>query len=81
MCSSDLAMYEVAPHLAKLDEIEAGDASDVEALAKKAGKMKKTGFLSPVPDFYLTNPIARASKVMAECSQLAKDRKWPQAAE
>jgi NADH-quinone oxidoreductase subunit G len=27
---------------------------------------------SPVGDFYLTNPIARASKTMAECSRLAR---------
>jgi NADH-quinone oxidoreductase subunit G len=27
-----------------------------------------------VDDFYLTNPIARASAVMAECSALAKGR-------
>ncbi|MEO1380953.1 MAG: NADH-quinone oxidoreductase subunit G, partial [Pseudomonadota bacterium] len=75
------AMYGAAPHLAHLDEIEIGDASDVEALSKKAGKINKAGFISPVVDFYLTNPIARASKVMAECSQLARDRKLPQAAE
>ncbi|MEL6919715.1 MAG: NADH-quinone oxidoreductase subunit NuoG [Pseudomonadota bacterium] len=75
------AMYEAAPHLAAIDEVEAGDASDVAALAKKSAKMNKSGFRSPVADFYLTNPIARASKVMAECSQLAKDRQLPQAAE
>ena len=28
----------------------------------------------PVADFYLTNPIARASAVMAECSALAQGR-------
>lgn len=33
--------------------------------------MDKTAFVSPVKDFYLTNPIARASAVMAECSRLA----------
>ena len=32
----------------------------------------KSAFASPVEDFYLTNPIARASAVMAECSALAK---------
>ena len=37
-------------------------------------------FKSPVTDFYLTNPIARASAVMAECSSLASGR-MPQAAE
>jgi NADH-quinone oxidoreductase subunit G len=31
-------------------------------------------FRSPVEDFYLTNPIARASAIMAECSALAEQR-------
>ncbi|MCC2654793.1 MAG: NADH-quinone oxidoreductase subunit, partial [Microvirga sp.] len=31
--------------------------------------------MSPVKDFYLTNPIARASGVMAECSALARELK------
>jgi NADH-quinone oxidoreductase subunit G len=29
-------------------------------------------FGSSIQDFYLTNPIARASRVMAECSALAR---------
>jgi NADH-quinone oxidoreductase subunit G len=29
-------------------------------------------FVSPVEDFYMTNPIARASAVMAECSVIAE---------
>jgi len=32
-----------------------------------------------VADFYLTNPIARASKIMAELSQLAAERAAKQA--
>ena len=34
----------------------------------------KTPFKTSVEDFYLTNPIARASAVMAECSRLASGR-------
>jgi NADH-quinone oxidoreductase subunit G len=30
--------------------------------------MAKSAFATSVKDFYLTNPIARASAVMAECS-------------
>jgi NADH-quinone oxidoreductase subunit G len=30
---------------------------------------------APSLDFYLTNPIARASRVMAECSSLARERR------
>ena len=44
------------------------------------GKLNKGAFASPVKDFYLTNPIARASAVMAECSALAKNG-FKQAAE
>ena len=36
--------------------------------------VKPAGFVSPVTDFYTTNPIARASAVMAECSALASGR-------
>ena len=34
----------------------------------------KAGFVNAVADFYLTNPIARASKTMAECSALKNVR-------
>lgn len=34
----------------------------------RAGETGDMGFASPVSDFYLTNPIARASETMAECS-------------
>ena len=34
----------------------------------KAGKLSDAPFASPVKDFYQTNPIARASVTMAECS-------------
>ena len=54
--------------------------SAVSAAAKLGGKFGKAAFTSPVTDFYLTNPIARASAVMAECSALARDG-FKQAAE
>ncbi|MET3660716.1 NADH-quinone oxidoreductase subunit NuoG [Aquamicrobium ahrensii] len=65
-------LYGDYPHLARIDQIEAGSAGDVAAVAKLAGRIEKAGFVSPVRDFYLTNPIARASAVMAECSALAQ---------
>jgi len=66
-------LYAAFPHFAAVDEIAEGDSAQIAALAKKAGKMNKSGFASPVKDFYLTNPIARASAVMAECSALARN--------
>ncbi|MGV2110620.1 NADH-quinone oxidoreductase subunit NuoG [Agrobacterium salinitolerans] len=66
-------LYVAYPHLAETDEIVAGKATDIEALAGKSGSLVKSAFASPVKDFYLTNPIARASAVMAECSALARN--------
>jgi NADH-quinone oxidoreductase subunit G len=40
-------------------------------LAGKAGAVDKAAYAPAIADFYLTNPIARASAVMAQCSQLA----------
>jgi NADH-quinone oxidoreductase subunit G len=66
-------LHAAHPHFAAIDEIAAGDAADIAALAKKGGTMANSGFASPIKDFYLTNPIARASAVMAECSALARN--------
>ncbi|MCW5680251.1 MAG: NADH-quinone oxidoreductase subunit NuoG [Xanthobacteraceae bacterium] len=73
-------MFAAFPHLAKIDQITPADAGDIAKLTKLGGDAMKTGFKSPVTDFYLTNPIARASAVMAECSRLAAGR-VPEAAE
>jgi len=69
-------LYLAHPHFARIDEIAVPDMDSVRssftAMAGKAGRLDKSGFASPVKDFYLTNPIARASAVMAECSALAR---------
>jgi NADH-quinone oxidoreductase subunit G len=63
------ALYAEYPHLAELEQIAEADASVLADLAKKAPKNAgKAKFARAFDDFYLTNPIARASKVMAECS-------------
>ena len=66
-------LYAAHPHFAAIDEIVSGEIADLSALAKKGGTMANSGFASPIKDFYLTNPIARASAVMAECSALARN--------
>ena len=68
------AVFKAHPHLMRLDQIEAGTADAVKALAGKGGSVDKAAFKATVEDFYLTNPIARASAVMAECSRLASGR-------
>jgi NADH-quinone oxidoreductase subunit G len=65
------AIAKVAPHLLRLDQIEVGDAADIKKLAGTGGSAEKAPFKALVTDYYLTNPIARASAVMAECSRLA----------
>jgi NADH-quinone oxidoreductase subunit G len=66
------ALFKAHPHLALTDTVTPGSADDVRALAAMGGSLDKAAFRSPVEDFYLTNPIARASAVMAECSALAE---------
>ncbi|MBX3570341.1 MAG: NADH-quinone oxidoreductase subunit NuoG [Rhizobiaceae bacterium] len=65
-------LYGAHPHLREIDGIAPGSGEHVAAAARSQGTLTKAGFVSPVTDFYLTNPIARASAVMAECSALAK---------
>jgi NADH-quinone oxidoreductase subunit G len=65
-------LFKAHPHLARIDQIEPGEAADIEKLAARRGTPDKAPFRSPVTDFYLTNPIARASAIMGECSALAR---------
>ena len=64
-------LFAAHPHMKRHGEITAGDAADIGRLAKLGGDTSRDGFKSPIADFYLTNPVARASAVMAECSALA----------
>ncbi|MGN6572989.1 MAG: NADH-quinone oxidoreductase subunit NuoG, partial [Pseudolabrys sp.] len=65
------AMFAAHPHLMRIDQIAAADAGDIAKLAKLSGTPDKAPLKSGVADFYFTNPIARASAIMAECSALA----------
>jgi NADH-quinone oxidoreductase subunit G len=67
-------LFAAHPHLQKIGQIEPGNAADVRSLAGRGGAPGKTPFGATIEDFYLTNPIARASAVMAECSALAERR-------
>jgi NADH-quinone oxidoreductase subunit G len=64
-------LFKSVPHLMRIDQIEPGKAEDIQTLARKGGSLERAPFMASVEDFYLTNPIARASAVMAECSRLA----------
>ncbi len=64
------ALYEAHPHFAAIDQVQAGAPADIERLAAVGGTIAGPAFTSPIHDFYLTNPIARASQVLAECSAM-----------
>ena len=64
------ALVEAVPLLGEIDVV-AENAWNAE----KAGKLGKADFRNAVTDFYLTNPIARASELMAELSAGAKARR------
>ena len=64
------ALVQAVPHLGDIDVVAQNEWN-----AEKAGKMGKADFRNAVTDFYLTNPIARASEVMAELSAGAKARR------
>lgn len=55
------------PVFGRIDVRPAGKAFDIKAIGAK-GDIKDRVFVSPIIDYYLTNPIARASVAMAECS-------------
>ncbi|SMX34118.1 NADH-quinone oxidoreductase subunit NuoG [Actibacterium lipolyticum] len=64
------ALVAEVPHLAKIDQVA---ENEWQPLAVKAPA--KANFRQSVQDFYLTNPIARASALMAELSANAKARR------
>jgi NADH-quinone oxidoreductase subunit G len=64
------AMYKAVPHFAALDEIEPASSTALTGLAKKRATTAKEPFGSAFGDFYLTNPIARASAIMGQLSAL-----------
>jgi NADH-quinone oxidoreductase subunit G len=66
------ALFKAHPHMARVDAIAPGNPADIEKLGGRGGTPDKAPFRSAIADFYLTNPIARASAIMAECSALAR---------
>ncbi|WP_187428664.1 NADH-quinone oxidoreductase chain 3 [Roseobacter fucihabitans] len=63
------ALVKDVPHLGKIDDVAENTWQPLEQ-----GALGDATFRSAVTDFYLTNPIARASQLMAELSANAKAR-------
>ena len=66
------ALVAQVPHLAQIDTVP-----DNAWTPLQLGPLPKAGFRNAVANFYLTNPIARASALMAELSAAAKARRQP----
>lgn len=66
------AVFEAVPHLAGIDEVPENDWQPVEA-----GPLGRASFRNAITDFYLTNPVARSSPLMAELSAMAAARRAP----
>jgi NADH-quinone oxidoreductase subunit G len=75
------AAFKAHPHLMRIGQVTSADAADIQKLAALGGTADKAAFAASVDDYYFTNPIARASAVMAECSAIAQGRSTMTAAE
>jgi NADH-quinone oxidoreductase subunit G len=75
------ALFAAHPHLARIGQVMPSGPSDVRQLSMLSGQIDKAPFTVAIDDFYLTNPIARASAIMGECSALAEARTAMTAAE
>ncbi len=66
------ALIEAVPHLARIDVVP-----ENEWQALQIADLGEASFAYPVKDFYLTNPIARSSPLMAELSRMTAARHAP----
>ena len=73
------ARIRISQRIGQIAPGDAGDIAEARQARRHAGQGARS--TSSVDDFYLTNPIARASAVMAECSALARRRAALTAAE
>jgi NADH-quinone oxidoreductase subunit G len=59
------AMHAACPHFTRIDELEPVSWGDFGA----AGAMSGDPFVSPIANFYMTDPISRSSETMAQCTR------------
>jgi NADH-quinone oxidoreductase subunit G len=67
-------LYAEHPHFAAANEIAPGSIADIDALAEGEAVILDEAFGMAVEDYYLTNPIARASAIMNELAALAREQ-------
>lgn len=66
-------LFSEYPLLGKIGSVSKVN-EDLSTLLNLKEKVGSGAFISPIKDFYFTNPVARASKTMAECSAQRKER-------
>ena len=64
------ALIEQVPHLGRIDEVPGNEGPQLDK-----GPLSDGAFEPAITDFWLSNPIARASELMAELSANARARK------
>ena len=73
------ALFKAHPHLQRIDQIAPGDRGGHRARSpRSAARRDKAAFGSAIDDFYLTNPIARAS---ADHGRMLGARRGPRRAD
>ena len=71
------ALIKAHPHLGRIDQVAANDWQALPVTLPA-----KATFRNAIKDFYLTNPIARASETMQRCSaELLHGEEFAEAAE
>ncbi|MCH9806432.1 MAG: NADH-quinone oxidoreductase subunit NuoG [Alphaproteobacteria bacterium] len=63
-------LFKAAPHMQHIDEIAEVSDDGLAGLERRGGSPSNAPFVNQITNFYLTNPIARASAIMAELSEL-----------
>ncbi|MEL6568049.1 MAG: NADH-quinone oxidoreductase subunit NuoG [Pseudomonadota bacterium] len=75
-------LREAVPHFAGMGFAPGGAGAEaLKTLPEASQALSEAPFSGSIADFYLTNPIARASKTMAECSLQKRGLETPVAAE
>ena len=70
---SEMNLTKVWPHFATRDVAPTHKGADPaiwNAIGAAGTVDRQRPLISPIADFYLTNPVARSSETMAECSRL-----------
>ncbi|MGE0766143.1 MAG: NADH-quinone oxidoreductase subunit NuoG [Hyphomicrobiaceae bacterium] len=75
------SMYRAFPSLARIDHVEPSPVDDLAALRKLKGVVSADVFAPSARDYYMSNPIARSSAIMAELSAMQAGRPRAEAAE